>query len=220
MLKKNLGQSTGNTTDDITDEGYSPIRLSTDRGAIAARYYESDRLGGSVIFVGGVGGNFDTPSRGLYPRLCRELMSKGISSLRVSFRHPTVLDEAVFDVLAGLSFLQGMGTSVAGLVGHSFGGAVVIKAAVLSDLVHTIVTLAAQCYGAEAVAQLKTDCSILLIHGSNDTVLPASCSSMAYNLAKGQKHLSIYEGAGHGLDESAEEVHKEVFDWIVEALGV
>lgn len=216
-----LRQDIGDILGDVTDEGFSPVRLSTDRGMIEARYYESGRLGKSVIFVGGVGGNFDTPARGLYPRLCRELMSEGISSLRVSFRHPTILDESVFDVSAALDFLQRRkGTRVAGLVGHSFGGAVVIKAAVLSDLVHTIVTLATQCYGADAVAQLKGDCSILLIHGLKDTVLPAHCSSKAYNLAKGQKRLSIHKEAGHGLDESAEEVHKEVFDWIVDALRV
>ncbi len=216
-----LRQDIGDIKGDVTDEGFSPVRLSTDRGMIEARYYESSRLGKSVIFVGGVGGNFDTPAKGLYPRLCRELMSEGIGSLRVSFRHPTILDESVFDVLAALDFLQRRkGTRVAGLVGHSFGGAVVIKAAVLSDLVYTIVTLATQCYGAEAAAQLKRDCSILLIHGLNDPVLPAHCSSKAYNLAKGKKRLSFYKGAGHGLDESAEEVHKEAFEWIIETLGM
>ncbi len=115
-----------------------PVRLSTARGEIEARYYESDRPGRAAIFVGGIGGDFDTPAKGLYPRLCLELMPKGISALRVAFRHPTVLDESIYDVLAGLEFLKGKGITTAGLVGHSFGGAVVIKAAVLSDLVYTV----------------------------------------------------------------------------------
>ncbi len=204
----------------ITDEGYMPVRLSTARGAIEARYYESDRPGRAVIFVGGIGGDFDTPAKGLYPRLCLELLPRGINALRVAFRHPTVLDESIYDVLAGLEFLKGKGVTAAGLVGHSFGGAVIIKAAALSDLVYTVVTLATQCHGSEAVAELKAECTLLLIHGSEDPVLPTYCSSNAYNLAIGLKRLSIYDGAGHGLDESAEEVHKEVFDWIVKALEV
>ncbi len=210
----------GVTMKGITDEGYMPVRLSTVRGEADARYYESNRPGRAAIFIGGIGGDFDTPAKGLYPRLCLELMPKGISALRVAFRHPTVLEESVFDVLVALRFLQGKGVTAAGLVGHSFGGAVVIKAAVLSYLVYTVVTLATQCYGSEAAAELKTECSLLLIHGSDDPVLPTYCSSNAYNLARGLKRLSIYEGAGHGLDEFAEEVHKEVFDWIVNALEV
>lgn len=202
----------------MTDESYMPIRLSTDRGEIEARFYESDLPGRAVIFVGGIGGDFDTPARGLYPRLCQELMSEGISSLRVAFRHPTDLEESVLDVLVGLSFLVMKGTLRAGLIGHSFGGAAVIRAAVLSDMVRTIVTLATQCYGTDAVAKLRPGRSILLIHGLNDTVLPSYCSSMAYDLAHEPKRLSMYEGAGHGLDESAEGVHKEVLDWIVKAL--
>ncbi len=202
----------------ITDDGYMTVRFSTDRGEIDARYYESARQGRAAIFVGGIGGDFDTPARGLYPRLCLELLPEGISSLRVAFRHPTDLEESVLDVLAGLSFLKMKGTKMACLVGHSFGGAVVIRAAVFSDIVHTVVTLATQCNGADAAAKLRPGCSLLLIHGRDDPVLSPYCSSMVYGLAHEPKRLSTYRGAGHGLDESAEDVHKEVFDWIIKAL--
>lgn len=204
----------------ITDEGYIPVKLSTDRGEIEARYYNSDQPGRVVIFVGGIGGDFDTPAKGLYPRLCRDLLHEGISSLRVAFRHPTVLEESVLDVLVALKFLEQKGIKTAGLVGHSFGGAVVLRAAVISDIVQTVVTIATQCHGAEAASKLKPECSLLLIHGLDDPVLSPYCSSMAYDLAHGPKRLSIYEGAGHGLDESAEEVHKEVLDWITKALFI
>ncbi len=202
----------------MKDDGYASIKLSTDRGKIDARYYESKMPGRAVIFVGGVGGDFDTPAKGLYPRVCQDLLAMGISSLRVAFRHPTVLDESVLDVLAGLSFLKSKGTNSAGLVGHSFGGAVVIRAAVHANMVHTIVTLATQCYGADAVSKIEQDCSILLIHGSADHVLPPYCSSMVYDKAPEPKKLLICEGAGHGLEESADKVYRAVFDWIVSPL--
>ncbi len=200
----------------VIDDGYMPVKLSTDRGEIDTRYYESNLHEMAVIFVGGVGGGFDSPAKELYPRLCLELLPMGISSLRVAFRHPTDLDESILDVLAGLSFLKSKGARAVCLVGHSFGGAVVINSAVHADIVNTVITLATQCFGADAVAKLKQGCSILLIHGSNDQVLPPYCSSMVYDKAHEPKRLLIYEGAGHGLDESAEKVHKAVFDWITD----
>ncbi len=204
----------------ISKEGYIPIKLSTDRGSIEARYYDSGRQGNAVVLVGGIGGDFDTLAKGLYPRICQDLRKDGISSIRVAFRHPTILEESVLDVLAALKFLEHKGTKTAGLVGHSFGGAVVLRSAVLSDTVRTVVTIATQCHGAEAAAMLGPQCSLLLIHGLDDPVLPPYCSSMAYDLARGQKRLSNYEGAGHGLDERAEEVYTEVHDWITGELSV
>src|SRR5437868_2510401 len=81
---------------------------------------------------------WDTPAHGLYPRLCRELRPLGLASLRVRFRDPTCLPAAVLDVLAAAAFLAGEGVTAVGLVGHSFGGAVVIRAAALVPAVRTV----------------------------------------------------------------------------------
>lgn len=93
-----------------------------------------------------MGGDWGTPVIGLYPRLCGSFVKNGIDGLRVRYRHPTDLLESIFDTLAGVAFLQEEHkTKAIGLVGHSFGGAVVIRAAVeASDIVSTIVTLATQ----------------------------------------------------------------------------
>jgi len=200
---------------EVTDEGYLPITISTRRGRIECRYCRSKNARSTALFVGGIGGNFDTPAKGLYPRLCQELISEKISSLRVSFRHPTDLAESVFDLLSGIEFMRTEGTASAGLVGHSFGGAVVIQAGASSDLVKTVVTLATQGYGADAVSRFRPDTSILIIHGKKDTVLTPRCSSAAYDMAHEPKQIKLYEGAGHGLDEVAEEVHGEVLSWIL-----
>jgi fermentation-respiration switch protein FrsA (DUF1100 family) len=199
-------------------EDYYPIALVTSRGKVECRYYPVDGAKCGAIYVGGVGGGWDTPAKGLYPQLCQELTGEAIASLRVRFRHPTILAESVLDVLAGISYLESEGIDTVALIGHSFGGAVVIQAAFLSQAVRSIVTLASQSYGAAPACQLAPRCSILLIHGKRDKVLSPSCSQYIYSLSREPKHLILYDGADHGLDEVAEEVHQEVRPWIVEKL--
>lgn len=201
-----------------TYEPYQPVRLVTDRGDVACRFYEALGARRGAVWVGGAGGGWDTPARDLYPRLCQELLSEGIASLRVRFRNPRVLDEAVHDVQAGLAFLRGKGADTLALVGHSFGGAVVIQAAEADVAVRTVVALATQSYGAEPAARLGPRCSVLLIHGTADEVLSAGCSRHVYHIAQDPRRLILYPGAGHVLDEAADEVHQVVRDWILSAL--
>ncbi len=201
-------------------EQYRPVRLLTNRGEVQCRYYPVPTSHRGAIWVGGVGGGWDTPARGLYPHMCLQLAEQGIASLRVRFRYPTDLEEAVLDVLAGAAFLQGEGIYDLALTGHSFGGAVVIEAAAGTALARTVVTLSTQSYGADRVAELAPRCSILLIHGQADTVLPPSSSRHVYEMAGQPKRLIIYPGAGHGLDEAADAVHAAVREWITDRLGV
>ena len=203
---------------------YELVKVDTERGEIVCRYYSSNtRRSASVavVYVTGVGGGWGTPAIGLYPRLCCSLAKIGIDGLHVRYRHPTDLFESVFDTLAGVAFLkEERRTKAIGLVGHSFGGAVVIQAAVqASDIVSTIVTLATQSYGAaHEVSRLKQGTSALMIHGSDDKVLPVYCSEQVYQKAHEPKQIVICKGAGHGLDEVSEEVYELVYGWLVNNL--
>lgn len=203
---------------------YQLVKLDTQRGEIICRYYSSNThnpASVAVVYVTGVGGGWGTPAIGLYPRLCCSLARIGIDGLRVRYRHPTDLLESVFDTLAGIAFLREEHRIKAiGLVGHSFGGAVVIQAAVqASDIVSTLVTLATQSYGAaHVISKLKHGTSALMIHGSDDKVLPAYCSEEVYQKAHDPKQIVLWEGAGHGLDEVSEEVYELVYDWLVNSL--
>lgn len=203
---------------------YQLVKLDTQRGEIVCRYYSSNThnpASVAVVYVTGVGGGWGTPAIGLYPRLCCSLARIGIDGLRVRYRHPTDLLESVFDTLAGIAFLREEHRIKAiGLVGHSFGGAVVIQAAVqASDVVCTLVTLATQSYGAaHVISKLKHRTSALMIHGSDDKVLPAYCSEEVYQKAHDPKQIVLCEGAGHGLDEVSEEVYELVYDWLVNSL--
>ncbi|MDQ3837408.1 MAG: dienelactone hydrolase family protein [Thermoproteota archaeon] len=203
---------------------YQPIKLTTERGEIDCRYYYDHTqhpTSVAVLYVTGVGGGWGTPAGGLYPKLCGSLVRIGIDGLRVRYRHPTDLSESVFDTLAGIAFLkEEHRIKSIGLVGHSFGGAVIIQAAIATpNIVTAIVTLATQSYGAsEAISKLNQRTSKLLIHGNEDKVLPFYCSQQVYSRAHKPKQIVLYEGASHGLDEVSDEVYELVYNWLVKNL--
>ncbi|MDN7024276.1 hypothetical protein FGU65_05115 [Methanoculleus sp. FWC-SCC1] len=144
---------------------------------------------------------------------------RGIGALRVRYRSATNLTEAVLDTAAGVEFLKAEGVTSIGLVGHSFGGAVVIQAAANDDAVDTVVTLATQSLGAAPVSRLKPEASVLVIHGKEDGILPPSSSVSTYQRAHEPKALILYEGAGHMLDEVAGTVSRDVMEWLLGRLG-
>ena len=112
------------------------LMLHTTRGPIEAILHHDPETPtrAGIVWVWGARGGFDGPAEGVYGALAEELKS-GITSLRVNYRHPAVLPESVMDALAGVSFLSGTGHTEIALVGHSFGGAVVIAAAPFSEAV-------------------------------------------------------------------------------------
>ncbi|WP_424355805.1 alpha/beta hydrolase [Methanobacterium sp. MBAC-LM] len=198
--------------------GYIPVELITDRGEVSCRFYKVNSNNLSVIWVGGVGGGWDTPAEELYPDLSEKLKKNSISSLRIRYRYPHDLEESVYDVLAGIRFLKNVGASKIALVGHSLGGAVVIQAAASSSSVKTVVALSTQSHGTNSVSNFSQGTSILIIHGSDDPVLPINCSKQVYNKAHDPKEIVILTGNAHCLDESSEKVHQIVYDWIVSEL--
>ncbi len=200
------------------EDGYQLRRIRTLRGPVETRLYQAPGATAGVILVGGVGGGFDSPARNLYARLGEELAAAGIKVLRVRFREPTHLAESIHDVLAGVALLRAHGVERVGLVGHSFGGAAVIAAGVASPVVATVVCLATQSYGAECVAQLGPR-PLLLVHGTADEVLPpVSTTTVAANAGE-PKEVVYLDGAGHVLDEAAEEVHRRTKRWLEQHLA-
>jgi dienelactone hydrolase len=206
----------------LIENDYTAVKIQTShQEKIDCRYYAFKYATKAVICVGGVGGGWDSPARDLYSKLSRSLLSNGISSLRVRYRYPTDLNDCVIDVIAGVNFLGYNKIQSIGLVGHSLGGAVVIKAAAASpNIFRTVVTLATQSNGAtESVSQLgEQGCSILLIHGTDDDVLWPICSSHVYDKANDPKHIILREGARHGLGEAAEDIYQTTYQWLLQHL--
>ncbi len=207
------------TTDDTSlVGGYQPVTLSMGRGEVKCRLYAAPAAERGVVWVGGIGGGWDTPARNLYPRLATELTGEDVASLRVRFRDSRDLNEAVFDVMAGLKYLETLGIRRFGVVGHSFGGAVVIRAAAAVTEVKAVVTLASQGYGAGPAASLGPRAALLSIHGKDDEVLVPESSEYIQKVAREPKRLVIFSGARHGLDEVADRVHRETRDWLLRHL--
>ncbi len=200
--------------------GEERVLLRTDRGAIECRYHAAAASAGvGVVWVGGAGGGLDGPARGLYPAACRRLQERGIAGLRLHYRQPNELRECVLDTLLGVEFLSREGCARSGLVGHSFGGAVVLSAGALSEGVTAVVPMSTQTYGT-GLADRVAPRPLLLIHGTADEILPDACSADVMRRAREPKELRLFPGARHGLDEAREEILDLLVDWLSEHLGV
>ncbi len=194
-------------------DGVEVVRLKTDEGVIACRFHPVVDGDAAVVWVGGAGGGLDGPAMGMYPRLARRLTEDSIASLRLAYRHPNELTDCVLDALMGVAYLQSREFERVALVGHSFGGAVVISAGVLAEAVVAVATLSSQSYGTDAAPELSPK-PLLLIHGKADEVLPDSCSQYIYRIAGEPKELKLYPRCKHGLDACRDAVDNDLSDWL------
>ncbi|MBI2329051.1 MAG: alpha/beta fold hydrolase [Chloroflexi bacterium] len=193
------------------------VTLTTARGDIETIFHPATGASG-VVWVCGSRGGLDGPSFGIFDTLSQQLIYQGLSSLRLDYRLPGDFNQCVLDVLVGVDFLQQKGVDKVALVGHSFGGAVVIMAGTMSHQVKAVVGLASQTFGAHRVHELSPR-PLLLIHGERDRNLPARCSEDIYQWAREPKELVIYQGCGHFLRECHQELADRLKGWLVDKLG-
>ena len=221
MSRRNpeLSLTLQNVRQGATVDGVEEMILETDAGNIPAHFHEAADGDAAVVWVGGAGGGLDGPAGGLYPRLARELVSDGIASLRLHYRRPNQLTGCVLDTLLGVSYLGTRGRPRVALVGHSFGGAVVISAGAVSEQVVAVAPLSSQTYGTELVDQISPR-PILLLHGADDEILTDACSRDIYQRAREPKQIKIYPGCRHGLDACRDEVDRDLLAWLRTVLHV
>lgn len=203
-------------------EGSSSLQLTieTTRGELRGLLDAAEGETGAVIFVdGAMGGPHEVlgPGERVFETLARTLVPKGVTSLRLHYRHAGELEDSVLDILAGCSVLQGIGADKIALVGHSFGGAVVIKAGELAPIVVAVASLSPQLFGSRQVEKLGKP--LLLIHGDHDTVLPHAASEDISERARDPKRLVLLEGAGHSLRERPTELFDELEPYLLQAVG-
>ncbi|HEX2560790.1 alpha/beta hydrolase [Phenylobacterium sp.] len=199
-------------------DGAYLLALETAAGAIRGRVHPAAG-DASVLWVFGSGGGLGGPAGGLYARLGGQLQPRGVASLEIDYRRPGSLTPCVEDVLTGIEHLKALGKRRIVLVGHSFGGAVVITAGVLSDDVVGVAALSSQRSGTSAVAELAPR-PLLVAHGEADEVLPAQCSQDIYARAQEPKRLVLYPGCRHGLDQCREALGRDVSDWLAQTLAL
>ena len=198
-------------------DGTHHLDLKTNDGVISCRVHAADAGDAGVLWVFGAGGGWGGPAGGLYPRLARELLSDGVTSIEIAYRYPGDIVPCVLDVLMGVGCLEAMGRKRVVLVGHSFGGAVVITAGTQTPNVKAVAALSTQSAGAESVAVLQGK-PVLFMHGGADEVLPDRCSRDLYARAGEPKKLLLYPGCRHGLDDCREEVDRDLLAWIREVV--
>jgi alpha/beta superfamily hydrolase len=200
------------------DDGALDVRIKTSRGEITGVLHACEGESGAAIYVGGALGGLDGPANKIYPRLAQALAAtenqRGLTGLRLHYREPGEFEECVLDVLAGLSFLKGVGAKRVALVGHSFGAAVAIKAGELSADVTGVAALSPQLYGTRTVERLSPK-ALLLVHGTADRILDCAASKDIHERALEPKRLVLYEGADHGLASHAEELFDLLQSWLL-----
>ena len=198
------------------------LECAGERGTVRAKYHPPTAGGAVVIWVGGFDGGFDGPAGGLFPLLATDLGVHGIGVMRVDFcdrLSPGVVEYGVADVQAAKAELASRGVERFALVGHSFGGAVMITVAANDLSIEGVVTLSTQSAGTAGAARIAPR-PLLLIHGLEDQRLPADCSRHVFNLAGEPKQLVLLEGARHSLRQRADDVRRIVSEWLVERFSL
>ncbi len=195
-------------------DGNLRVMIETTRGEIRGILHPCANAPGAVIYVGGAMGGFEGPANDLYGRLADRLKPR-LSGLRLHYRHPGEFQECVLDVLAGVSFFRGVGAGDVALVGHSFGGAVVIKAGELASSVSGVAALSSQLYGTRTVERLAKP--LLLVHGMRDGVLDYTASEDIHARAAEPKRIVLYADADHSLAQCAIELEELLTSWLPSA---
>ncbi len=204
------------------EDGAERVALHTSAGAIRCRFHDapiaSGRGDAAVLWVFGAGGGLGGPAGGLYARLARQLVGEGVASLELDYRRPGDLPGCVLDVLMGVTYLGTRGRSRIVLVGHSFGGAVVITAGAASEEVIAVAALSSQTRGTELADRISPR-PLLVMHGAADEILPDACSRDIYRRAREPKRLVLYPGCRHGLDGCREELDRDLLGWLREVVA-
>ena len=199
------------------------IRVPSANGAIAALWHPPEAASrGAILCVGGFDGGFDGPANGIYADLAAELPLLGVGVLRLDFRiktSPGPIEAGTEDVLAGLAWLGEAGIDRAALIGHSYGGAIVIRAAARSALAVGAAALATQTAGIEIddLERLPPR-PLLLVHGAADWRLPPRLSEWVYAQASEPKALHILAEATHSLRQQRDALWEILVGWVEETL--
>lgn len=199
------------------EEGTLFVRLETTRGNLDGILHPVEGGTTAVVCVGGAMGGLDGPADRLYARLPALLSHAGVTVLRLEYRTPNNFEECVLDALAGCSFLKGIGAGGVVLVGHSFGGAVVIKAGEIAPVVQAVVSMSTQLYGTHEVERLGKP--LLLVHGTTDSVLSHEASEDVYRRASDPRQIVLYANTGHSLIQARAEIDQLLAAWIPARLG-
>ncbi len=189
------------------------VEVYTFEGLLTLLWHGDPSSAHAVIACGGAAGGVLGPADALYHDLGEWLAHREIGMLRVGYRRPNRLDMCVHDLAAAADLAARSGANRFVTIGHSFGGAVAIRAAVeLGRSCAGVVTLATQSAGCEGAAALAGT-PLMLVHGASDEMLPPETSFAVQALAGGGE-IVILPGTGHLLTEAAADLRGRLAEWI------
>jgi pimeloyl-ACP methyl ester carboxylesterase len=206
--------------------GITHVEITTPTGLLGLLWHGRPESGRALVTCPGVFGGFLGPGRGLFQDLAQALATLDVCTVRIDYRRPGHLASCVLDAGVAMDVASRRGAERFALLGHSFGGAVAIRAASRIEMVTAVVTLATQSAGVvppqfvsemEAGPQLLGDRPFLLVHGDRDELIPAAVSDRVRDFV-GHGEVVRLRGAGHRMVESAAELRQRLPPWVVAAL--
>ena len=196
------------------------VEVFTLRGLLTILWHGEPDAEAVVVVCGGAMGGLLGPADGFYHWLGDDLGApgSGIGVLRVGWRRPNDIDLCTLDLLAAADLAARAGAERFVTGGHSFGGAIAVRAGLaMGDWTRGVVTFATQSAGCEEAHGLTAP--LLAFHGDRDEILPAVSSQVVGQLVGGPADVRICAGAGHLLSEAGEQLRTEVPGWIRERLA-
>lgn len=200
------------------------VEIYTMSGLLTLLWHGSRRADRVALMGGGAMGGLLGPAGGFYHWLGDRLAERGMGAIRVSYRQPNQLGACVGDMVAAGMLAEREGAEAFVTLGHSFGGAVAVGAAIepspLADAIKGVCTFATQSAGCEEAGLLRGR-PLVLFHGDRDEILPVWASMAVNELAGGHGELVVLPGAGHLLGENGADavLRDRVPAWIESAFG-
>lgn len=204
----------------VISPSFRHLEVFTMRGLLTVLWHGDPDAEAAVVLGGGAMGGLLGPAEGFYHWLGEELAGtgSGIGVLRVGWRRPNDLDLCTLDLLAAADLAARAGAVRFVTGGHSFGGAIAVRAGIaMGDWTRGVVTFATQSAGCEGAGELRAP--LLAYHGDRDELLPVMASEVVGELVGGPAEVRVCAGAGHLLSEAAERLRAEVPAWIREQLA-
>ncbi|MGI8661922.1 MAG: alpha/beta hydrolase [Acidimicrobiales bacterium] len=193
------------------------LELFTMEGLLTVLWHGPHDAERVVAACGGAMGGLLGPADGLYQRLGTALTEQGIGMLRVGYRRPNDIALCTLDLCAAVDLAARRGAHTAVTLGHSFGGAIAIRAAcALGEPVRGVVTYATQSAGCEGAGGLDGR-PLLLVHGDADELLPVAASEMVRAIA-GTGELVVLPGEGHLMSGAGDELLQRTLAFVIAAL--
>jgi len=200
--------------------GLRHLEVFTLRGLLTVLWHGDPDAETAVVLGGGAMGGLLGPADGFYHWLGTQLAGpgSGTSVLRVGWRRPNDLDLCTLDLLAAADLAARAGATRFVTGGHSFGGAIAVRAGIaMGDWTRGVVTFATQSAGCEEAEGLGAP--LRAYHGDRDELLPVAASQAVCMLSGGPTELIVCPGAGHLLTEAGEQLRAEVPPWITARLA-